>query len=207
MNIGSIVKSVVWIAIIGVGLYIYTSEDDVNEPEIDLVQVLDVTVDTIVKVAREIDEANADESQSDSAFLLLSQELASAYNAEIPPLDPEQIGVTTPATIGVLPLKDASLLAYTDSNNSNDYEESDKSLFLIEVDGENSRVIATSRAGAVHDQAFSGTGLLTGFLLGHMLSRQSAAGATRNVASKTRVSPTQARARARAGSGSHSRGK
>jgi hypothetical protein len=207
MNIGSIIKSVVWVAIIGVGVYVYTSEDGSNEPDIDLARVLDITVDTIVKVAKVVDEADTDESQGDSAFLLLSEELAAAYNAETPPLDPEQIGAATPASIGVLPLEDASLIAYTDSNNNNEYEESDKSLFLIEVDGENSRVIATSRIGAVHDRAFSGSGLLTGYLLGHMLSRQSAAGATRNVAQKTRVSSTQARARARAGSGSHSRGK
>lgn len=88
-------------------------------------------------------------------------------------------------------------------------DQNEDALFLIEVDGENSRVIATSRSGAVNDHHFSGTSLLAGYLIGSMLSRQSAAGVNKSaLANKQPVTAkAAASARARAGSGSHSSGK
>ena len=99
------------------------------------------------------------------------------------------------------------MVAYSDKNKNGKYEEVEDGLFMIEVDGENSRVIATSNIGAVSDRATGGSGMFTGFLIGNMLNRQSAAGATAGVGQKKPVTATQARARTRAGSGSHSRGK
>ncbi len=80
-------------------------------------------------------------------------------------------------------------------------------LFKIEIDGENARIIASSSSGAINEHNFSGTGLLTGYLIGSMLSRQGRAGVnTQALASKKPVTAATA-ARARAGSGSHSKGK
>jgi len=95
-------------------------------------------------------------------------------------------------------------LAFVDSDTNGNFDDGEDALYMIEVDGENSRVIATSRSGAVNDSRISGTGLLTGMLIGSMLSRQRASGA--NPASKKTQTAKQA-ARSRAGSGSHSRGK
>ena len=111
------------------------------------------------------------------------------------------------APITVVPRGDASLLAYEEKTGNTQMDEGDDALFLIEVDGENSRIIATSRSGAVNDHHISGTGLLAGYLLGSMLTRQRGAGVTsKSLASKQPRTAQQA-ARSRAGSGSHSRGK
>ena len=204
MNTDRMVKVFFALAVVGGGIFLYNSSSDtsVSGPDptdIYLGRVLEITVDTIVKTDEEIKMMPEDARNGDKPFLLLSQKLASAYNSAIPSLAAEQIAVS--------PLVDASLLAYEDINQDDNFDEDEDALFQIEIDGQNSRVIATSAVGAVHDRAFSGSGMLTGFLLGNMLSRQSAQGATAGVSQKKKVSGTQARARARAGSGSHSIGK
>lgn len=164
--------------------------------DIDLNQVLDVTVETIYAFEESHPElAAAQENNQDGAFLQFSEDLAVNYNSASPAIHAEQISV--------LPQQDASLIAFIDADANGNFD-SGEALYMIEVDGENSRVIATSGSGAVSDSRFSGTGLLTGMLIGSMLSRQRASGA--NPASKKTQSAKQA-ARSRAGSGSHSRGK
>lgn len=220
MKIGAIVKLVVLAAVVGGGLYLYNSSGSRStgsqvvdtSNDVDLGRALDVTINTITKVEGKLraisEEKKATmEGLPDQAFFMLSDELAIAYNAEQPPLDPRQNGALEPVVVGVIPLKDSSLLAFGDKNKDQKYDKTEDVLFQIEIDGQNSRVIATSGVGAVSDRAFSGSGMLTGYLIGSMLNRQSAAGATSSVAQKKTVSSTQATARSRAGSGSHSRGK
>jgi hypothetical protein len=204
LNTDALVRIVALVAVVGGGLYLYNldSEPTSSQPDADdiyLGRVLDITVDTIVKVDDEVKVMPEENRTGDQPFLYLADKLAVAYNSATPVLDGEQIGVN--------PLKDASLIAYADTNKDDKFDENEKALFLIEIDGQNSRVIATSGMGAVHDRGFSGSGMMTGFLIGNMLSRQSSAGATAGVAQKKTVSGTQARARSRSGSGSHSRGK
>jgi len=204
MNTDALVRIVFLIAVVGGGAYLYHSMSGPTSTEPDaadiyLGRVLDVTVETIVQADDEIKVMPEEKQTGDQPFLYLAEKLARAYNSATPALDVEQIGVN--------PLRDASLIAYADANKNDEFDESERGLFLIEIDGQNSRVIATSGVGAVHDRAFSGTGMMTGFLIGNMLNRQSSAGATSKVSQKKTVSATQARARSRAGSGSHSRGK
>lgn len=205
MNTDALVRIVAVVAVIGGGLYFFMSGDDNKSSEPDVAdlylgRVLDITVDTIVQTDKDIKAMPEDKRTGDQPFLYLADKLAVAYNSAEPVLESDRIGVS--------PLKDASLLAYADTNKDDNFDrQGENALFLIEVDGENSRVIATNAMGAVHDRAFSGSGMLTGFLIGNMLSRQSSAGATAGVMNKKTVSATQARARSRAGSGSHSRGK
>lgn len=175
----------------------FSSDSDLVANDIDLNQVLDVTVETIYAFEEKHPElAGTQDSDPDGAFLQFSEDLAINYNAATPALYEGK-------QIGVIPQEDASLIAFEDVNGNADYDQGEDALYLIEVDGENSRVIATSRSGAVNDSRISGTGLLTGMLIGSMLSRQRASGA--NPASKK--TQTAKQARSRAGSGSHSRGK
>jgi len=173
------------------------------DDDIDLNRVLDVTLDTLTNYSDELDiKAKSPDSKlnSDDAFLGFAGALASNYNNAQPPLyNKGQIGVSAG--------NDAALLAYADTNLDQKYDKGEEALFLIEIDGENSRIIATSRSGAVSDHHFSGTGLMAGFLIGSMLSRQRSAGVnTKSLATKKTVTSKQA-ARSRAGSGSHSKGK
>ncbi len=202
MKAFSIVKYVVIAAVIG-GIYFSDrgGEDNYVEDDIDLNRVLDVTVDTLYTYQKKLDSAQG-EPDADQAFLGFAEDLATDYNKAQP--------VIYDGTIGVMPQNDASLLAYDDANLNNDYDEGESLLFKIEIDGEKARIIASSRSGAVNDHSFSGTSLLAGYLIGSMLSRQSAAGvSSKSLANKKTVSSKQAaaNARARAGSGSHSKGK
>ncbi len=183
------------------GYFIYVNSGDSGtsyvEDDIDLNRVLDVTIETIYAYDEKTQGRNTDESDPDAAFLEFSQDLQNDYNAASPALYKEPIAVE--------PRGDASLLAYVETNGNGEFDQdSEEALYLIEVDGENSRVIATSRSGAVGEHRISGTGILTGFLLGSMLSRQRAAGA--NPANKKTQTAKQA-AKSRSGSGSHSKGK
>lgn len=181
------------------GYFIYANFSDSSsvDDDIDLNQVLDVTVETIYA----FEDANQGEApeNEDTAFVQFGEELEANYNKAQPAIYKEAISVE--------PQQDASLIAFIDKDANNSYSEGDDALYMIEVDGENSRIIATSRTGAVGDHRISGTGLLTGFLLGSMLSRQRSAGVnSKNLANKKTQTTKQA-ARSRAGSGSHSRGK
>lgn len=182
--------------IAGYFLYSNFAGTDSAADDIDLNQVLDVTVETIYAFEENHPElVAAQENNEDGAFVQFSEDLAVNFNSATPAIHTEQISV--------LPQEDASLIAFVDADANGNFDNGE-ALYMIEVDGENSRVIATSGSGAVNDTRISGTGLLTGMLIGSMLSRQRASGS--NPASKKTQTAKQA-ARSRAGSGSHSRGK
>ena len=197
---GSVGKYVLIAAVIA-GFYFYgqSNTSDYVEDDIDLNAVLDVTIDTIYSYEDKINSLGENSVDSDTAFLGFTEELGVNLNNAQPVIYAGQIGIS--------PQNDASVYAYEDKNSNNVADEGELGLFIIEIDGENSRVIASSRSGAVNDHHFSGTGILTGMLIGSMLSRQRGAGVdTKSLASKKPVT-AKAAARARAGSGSHSKGK
>ena len=126
--------------------------------------------------------------------------------------------------IGTQVEKEGSIMGFLDKNKNMKYElgNGDRRLFRVEVDAAKKRLIAADlQRGYYRDQGyhFSGTGLLAGMLIGHMLSRQSASGFTGSRYSNQRMSPknyhsgavsrarAQSRARSRSRSGSFSRGK
>jgi hypothetical protein len=181
------------------GYFIYAnfSGSSSVEDDIDLNQVLDVTVETIYAY-EDANQGQAPENE-DNAFIKFGEDLAVNYNSAQPAIYKE--------TISVEPQQDASLIAFVDKDANNSYTDGDEPLYMIEVDGENSRVIATSGSGAVGEHRISGSGFLTGYLIASMLSRQRASGVnSKSLASKKTQTSKQA-ARSRAGSGSHSRGK
>jgi hypothetical protein len=184
--------------IAGYFLYANFSGSSSADDELDLNQVLDITVETIYAFEENNPQlvAASEGENSNVAFIKFSEDLTTNYNAATPAIYKQRITVA--------PQQDASLIAFVDADANGNFDSGEEALYMIEVDGENSRVIATSRSGAVNDSRISGSGLLTGMLIGSMLSRQRASGS--NPSSKTTQTSKQA-ARSRAGSGSHSRGK
>lgn len=175
-------------------------------PEIDLEAVLEVTRESLLEADAASPEGEIDEAGSREALLGLADVLERNYNARIPAL-------YEASPISVAARSDASLMAVADTDGDREPDEGELPLWLIEIDGENARIVATGRSGEVRESGFSGTSLLAGYLLGSMLSRQRAAGVnTAALAAKRPISAQQARqarqaARARAGSGSFARGK
>jgi hypothetical protein len=128
--------------------------------------------------------------------------------------------------IGTKVEREGSILGFTDKNKNMqlDYGRGERRLFRVEIDKPKNRLIAADlQRGYYRDSGyhFSGTGLLAGMLIGHMLSRQSAAGLSSSRYTNSRMSPrnyhsgavsraraaARARARSRSRSGSFSRGK
>jgi hypothetical protein len=194
----TVIKYGLMAAVLG-GVYLYSSNNSSPsfvEEEIDLNLALDITVDTLHSYS---DSLGDQKPEGDAAFLGFAETLGTNYNLAQPPLYKEQIGVS--------PEADASLMAFSDTNMNRTWEDGEAILFKIEIDGEQSRIIASSNSGAVNEHHFSGTSLLAGYLIGSMMSRQRGAGVTsKQLASKKPIS-SQAAARTRAGSGSHSTGK
>ena len=60
---------------------------------------------------------------------------------------------------------------FADNDNNNVMGAGEKSIFKIEIDEERNRVVATDGGGHYRDHRYRGRGLLTGYLLGRMLSR------------------------------------
>lgn len=118
--------------------------------------------------------------------------------------------------IGVVPEADGSFSAYTDANKNQIKDADEKTIFKLEADAKNGRLVASNEAGvAEQSHSFMGGGFFMGMLLGSMLNRQSMTGANpsarkasppprKSASSANRQSPS---ARSRAGSGSFSSGK
>jgi len=191
-------KYIQWALIIGVVAYVFLAPDNdgVTEDDIDLNAVLDVTLDTLYSYQ---DKVGDTKPEDDALMLGLAEDLQRDYNNAMPALYTESIGVAAQT--------DASLLAYEDKDRNSEMSEGEEPLFLIEIDGENSRIIASSRSGAISDHRFSGTSLVAGYLIGSMLGRQRAAGVNTSRLANTKPVSSKAAARSRAGSGSHSKGK
>ena len=117
-----------------------------------------------------------------------------------------------PQTIGVLANNDGSISGFNDKNSNNTKDSGERQLFKVEIDATNQRLLA-SEGNQVRESRHAGTGLLTGLLIGSMLSRQRTAGVTPSSLSSKKTTPksstrkTTTSARSRSGSGSYSRGK
>ncbi len=173
-------------------------------PNVDLDRVLEVTAATLDRFQLELGKTSelSDGSDSNTAESMsrFAQQLQTDLNTINPQLHPKPIGINLK--------EDGSIQGYSDVNNNSMRDSGEKELFLVEVDAEKNRLIA-SHGEYVRDHSFSGSGLLTGLLIGHLLSRQRSAGVNpRTLSSKQAMSKTSYRsARSRSGSGSHSRGK
>jgi hypothetical protein len=194
---------------VGAGIYYNTSnkgstpKDSLVVSDVDLKRALDITLSTIENVDAKSPKYDGDPKAGDEMFVLLAKELSKSYSSATPKLDKKTSGM-----IGVQPLNDGSLMAFQDNNKNGKWDsdpENEDAIFQIEIDGRNSRIIATSRIGEVNQAGFSGSGFLAGMLIGNMLNRQSSAGKTQAVSNKKPVTAQQARSRA--GSGSYRRGK
>ena len=108
------------------------------------------------------------------------------------------------------PATDGSLIAYEDLNKNRKKDDNEENIFFIDVDGENSRIIATSRIGASSNASFPAGTLLAGYFLGRMLTMQSAFPSHKSYVNNAKTVTSQnaiSNARSRAGSGSHRAGK
>ena len=183
------------------------SEGDLKVTKLDLQRVLDVTVPVILQNAKESSRINpktaADKVNFSSMyFIKTAKDLAKVYNGTNPKIYEDNLDVS-PRTSG-------ALVAYEDINKNFKQDENEQNIFFIDVDGENSRIIATSRIGASSNASFPAGSLLAGYFLGRMLTMQSNFPNRKNYVNNAKtVTPQKAmsNARARAGSGSHRAGK
>jgi len=120
--------------------------------------------------------------------------------------------------IGTSVNKDGSISGFIDPNKNMTMDAGEQKIFIVEIDSARNRLIATDTQRGYHrDSGFSMAGLATGLLIGHLLSRQSAAGVNTNKFSNMKMSPqnyhagavqqAKASAKARSGSGSFNKGK
>ena len=183
------------------------SEGDLKVTKLDLQKVLNVTVPVIVQNAEESSKITpkTDEEKekfSSMYFMKTAMDLAKVYNSTNPRIYEDNLDVY-PSTSG-------ALVAYEDINKNLKQDENEQNIFFIDVDGENSRIIATSRIGASSNASFPAGTLLAGYFLGRMLTMQSNFPNRKSFVNNAKtVSPQKAmsNARARAGSGSHRAGK
>jgi len=183
------------------------SEGDLKVTKLDLKKVLDITVPIIVTNAEESSKLKPITEEEKEKFASLyfnktAMDLAKAYNFSNPKIYEDNLDVY-PTTSG-------ALVAYEDINKNFKHDENEKNVFFIDVDGENSRIIATSRIGASNNASFPAGTLLTGYFLGRMLTMQGNFPNRKSFVNNSKaVSPQKAmsNARARAGSGSHRSGK
>jgi len=155
----------------------------------DLDQALNVAAESLIQ----FENSNADitEQNAMDEFALV---YTNSLNAAQPPIHTGPVGVVSKA--------DGSFGVFDDKNSNKLADSGEEELFVVEVDEENGRLVASADS-YVRDRGFSGGGLLMGYLIGSMLGRQMSSGAKPG---QKKASPKMS-AKQRAGSGSHSRGK
>lgn len=133
----------------------------------DLGQVLDRTVYALEYVAQAKPDATVDDITEDDVkkFETIMGQIMNA----------------TPAfydkPLGVNLLEDATFSGFTDANANNVKDEGDTQIFTVEIDAENSRLIATDTiSGQSTSRRSAGTGFIAGALIGRLIGRQRAAG-------------------------------
>lgn len=200
---GWLSKIVIGVLVIG-GIVVFLDDtpSKPNEPvasKVDLNRILDVTVDEILSFESVFGEELKQIGDPDLALFAFTENLQKTYNEVVPAIHSSPVAIA--------PLMDATLLVVEDSNMDGQVQDTENTVWTIEIDGQNSRVIASSWQGEVRDSNVGGMGgFFAGYLMGSMLNRQNVHGTPSNVAQKKTASP-QYSARSRAGSGSHFRGK
>ena len=200
---GWLSKIVIGVLVIG-GIVVFLDDtpSKPNEPvasKVDLNRILDVTVDEIVSFESVFGEELKQIGDPDLALFAFTENLQKTYNEVVPAIHSSPVAIA--------PLMDATLLVVEDSNMDGQVQDTENTVWTIEIDGQNSRVIASSWQGEVRDSNVGGMGgFFAGYLMGSMLNRQNVHGTPSNVGQKKTASP-QYSARSRAGSGSHFRGK
>lgn len=186
------------VGVLGIGLIAYLFMGDGGKPSINLTEVLNRSVIAMEKYDRFLKQ-NKIEKATDEHLTTLNDIFQEELN-KAPRLHSGLIATR----LG----KDAKFTGVDDANRNKVADTDEKLLFTVELDGQNKRMIASDEAGRGTYQGFSGSGFLTGILIGSMLSRQRSAGIQPGSFSNRRLatpaSYTQgrrARARSRARSG------
>lgn len=173
------------------GFFAWTAYQDSQPQTADLGQVLNRAVYAFENY--DVPEAGAevtDEQMEDFTMFMTV-----AMNAT-PQFYDDQIGLEL--------RDDASFNGYADKNFNLVRDEGEKDIFTLEVDTENSRLIATDATGEGVHRGFNGSGLLAGLLIGNLLARQTRSGVNRGALASRQTKPhtsyqASARSRSRAG--------
>ncbi len=119
-----------------------------------------------------------------------------------------------PKMLGMTLEEDASFKGFEDKNNNNVRDAGETDIFMVEIDAERSRLIATDLvSGEATTFRASGTGFLAGALVGRLLGRQSRAGvkpssfANRKTTARSSYDSKRSSARSRTKTGSSRSGK
>ena len=129
----------------------------------DLGQVLDRTERGLIRFSEKLERKNID--------TLTPKEVGELNYALKRELNAPQKFYGKP--IGVAMTEAASFIGYSDLNANNVWEQGDEQLFLVEIDNENKRLIATDMSGNATHSGSNGFG---GFLFISLGDRQRAAG-------------------------------
>jgi hypothetical protein len=194
---------------------------------IDLNKVLDVMIETLDQMPA-VTGANAVTPVSDTGFIktalndgssespAVDEATKEKYMQEFNARYTENLNKAQfyPQPLATEVKNDGSFSGFVDANQNLAHDSGEPQIFTVEIDAERSRLIATDTTyGYRRDGGFSMSGLAAGLLVGHLLSRQSAAGVNTSKFKNMQMSPKNyhagavASARAKAGSGSFKSGK
>jgi|GEM_PF-1410701 len=158
-----------------------------GERKLDIIMVMDRTIDTIIDYTKEVKLSGA-KADNPAVMQGFFPRLHAALNSR-----PD---VFTNGTLGLRVNDDASFAGFDDPNKNNVQDAGEQQLFTLEIDAENERLIATDFAENIHGTTFrDGQYDRHGFFFVWVSSRQSAAGvapnrfAGRNV--QTRMKPAR----------------
>lgn len=189
MNMKYVIYGVIGAAALG---YLFMG-NTASSQKIDLTQVLARSTQAMDNFDKYLKKNNVDKA-TDKHLEQLNKYLQQAMNLT-PALHTGMIATR----LG----KDAKFTGVDDANGDGVAETGEKTLFTLELDSANQRLIATDASGTATSRGFSGMGFIAGALIGSMLGRQRSAGIAPGSFSNRKVtSPAsygQARGRARSG--------
>ncbi|MFT6451525.1 MAG: hypothetical protein ACJA06_001009 [Halocynthiibacter sp.] len=137
-----------------------------SEPQADLGAILDRTEYALNTYQTHL-SSNEVAEVTDANMEEFSGFLTQVLNTD-PPVYSKPLGMNVQS--------DATFLGFADANEDGIQDAGEGKVFTVEIDEANGRLIATDIAGNSSGLRFSGSGILTGMLLGNMIGRQRGAG-------------------------------
>jgi len=154
--------------VIGVVVNLFSGSDD--DEEVKVVD-LDVVLDSFIEVADGMPSSELETEGEGSAGL--GPLFVKKYAAKL-----QEVDLFEGETVGIGYTKSGAFVGFADESKDGLMDEDERAIFTVEVDAEQSRLIATDLENSYHrDGSYrAGSGFLTGFLIARMVSGQRSSG-------------------------------
>jgi len=172
--------------VIGMVANMFSGGEDEDVKVVDLDVVLDSFIEVADGMPNLAAQAEGEEGEPAGDSTGLGPLFVKKYAAKL-----QEVDLFEGETVGIGYTKSGAFVGYADESEDGEMDEDERAIFTVEVDAEQSRLIATDVENSYHREGSyrSGSGFLTGFLIARMVSGQRSMGVNTSKFKSMSMSP------------------